>query len=237
MTAWRLEVFNELGSTSDFCIECAKAGEPEGLAVQALRQTAGRGSRGRNWQASEGNLNLSVLLRPTCPAAQAGMFSLMAGVAVAHALEECTVPQLVLKWPNDLLLGGSKLAGILIDAAPVDNRLDWLVIGIGVNLRVAPQLEGRATTALAAHGVQVSAATAAAAVLKALSAWRDADAEAIRDAWLARAHPIGTKLEVRTAQQHLAGTFVGLSPAGELLLQCKNRIERINTGDVLLGLA
>ncbi len=235
MITWRLEVFEELGSTSDFCIARAKAGEPEGLAIQALRQTAGRGSRGRSWQAPTGNLNLSVLLRPMLSAAQAGMFSLLAGVAVAEALATFFAPPTMLKWPNDVLLGGAKLAGILIDAAPAGPHLDWLAIGIGVNLRNAPEIAGRATTSLAQHGADISPQDAAQAILAGLSIWVDASAEQIQQAWLARAHPLGTALEVKGAYATQTGSFAGLSPAGELLLQTGNRIETISTGDIMLG--
>jgi len=236
LITWRLEVFEELGSTSDFCVARAKAGEPEGLAVLALQQTAGRGSRGRSWQAPPGNLNLSVLLRPARPAAEAGMFSLLAGLAVAEALEKFFSPPTMLKWPNDVLLGGAKLAGILIDAAPVNQKLDWLVIGIGLNLRTAPLIPGRATTALAQHSTEVAPHEATEAILARLSHWDQSDAAAIRQAWLARAHPIGTRLEIRTVQQTRGGTFAGLSPSGELLLRTETRIEPISTGDVMLGL-
>ncbi len=234
MIAWRLEAFEELGSTSDLCVARAKSGEAEGLAVLALRQTAGRGSRGRSWVAPMGNLNLSVLFRPANPAVEAGMFSLLAGIAVADALEQFFAPPTMLKWPNDVLLGGAKLAGILIDAAPNGARLDWLVTGIGVNLRSAPEIAGRRTTSLAAHGVDLAPNTAAAAILGRLCEWHDASPAKIRDAWLARAHPIGTELHIAGAQ---SGTFAGLSPAGELLLQTKTRIEPISTGDILLGRA
>ena len=236
MIAWRLEVFEELGSTSDFCVARAKAGEREGLAVLALEQTAGRGSRGRSWQAPTGNLNLSVLLRPSRAAAEAGMFSLLAGLAVAEALEEFFSPPTMLKWPNDILLGGAKLAGILIDAAPVNQKLDWLVIGIGLNLRTAPVIPGRATTALAQHGAELAPHEARDAILTRLSHWHQSEPAAIRDAWLARAHPIGTRLEIRTTHQTRGGAFAGLSPTGELLLQTETRIELISTGDVMLGL-
>jgi BirA family transcriptional regulator, biotin operon repressor / biotin---[acetyl-CoA-carboxylase] ligase len=235
--SWRLEVFEELGSTSDLCADRAKAGEAEGLAVLALKQTAGRGSRGRSWQAPAHNLNLSALLRPTLPAAQAGVFSLMAGIAVAEAVEQFFAPPTMLKWPNDVLIGGAKLAGILIDAAPSGPRLDWLVIGIGMNLRASPEIPGRATTALLLHGITVSAPDAASAILSRLSHWHDVGAEAIQQAWLSRAHPLGTPLEIRGLRGTRAGVFAGLSPAGELLLQTENRIEPISTGDILLGRA
>jgi len=235
LTAWRLEVFEDLGSTSDLCTARARAGEAAGLAVLALKQTAGRGSRGRSWQAPEGNLNISVLLRPARPLAEAGMFALLAGVAVAEALEQFFAPPTSLKWPNDVLIGDAKLAGVLIDAAPAENRLDWLVIGIGVNLRAAPEIAGRRTTSLAAHGVSLSAQQMAEAVLARLGAWQEAPAADIRAAWLQRAHPVGTAMRIQTAGQLLEGVFAGLSAAGELLLRNKDRIDTINTGEVLLG--
>jgi BirA family biotin operon repressor/biotin-[acetyl-CoA-carboxylase] ligase len=235
LTGWRLEVFEELTSTSTVCAERARAGEAGGLAVLALRQTAGRGSRGRVWQAPEGNLNLSVLLRPQRPVAEAGMFALLAGVAVAEALERLTTLTATLKWPNDVLLGQAKLAGVLIDAVPSGLGLDWLVIGIGMNLREAPRIEGRRTTAVAEHGVELSPRAAADAVLERLAHWQDASSPAIMQAWLARAHAIGTPLGIQTGGRHLQGRFAGLSPAGELLLQSENRIEAVSTGEVLLG--
>ena len=235
MTGWRLEVFEELGSTSTECAERARAGEAGGLAVLALRQTAGRGSRGRLWQAPEGNLNLSVLLRPQRLAAEAGMFALLAGIAVAEALQALTGLTVMLKWPNDVLLGQAKLAGILIDAVSAGPGLDWLVIGIGINLREAPRIEGRRTTSLGEQGVELAPRIAANAVLERLDYWQDASPEAIRNAWLSRAHAIGTPLAIHAAGRLLQGSFAGLSPAGELLLQTENRIDAISTGEVLLG--
>lgn len=235
MIPWRLEQYPELGSTSDEIVRRAKAGEPAGLAVLALRQTAGRGSRGRAWRAPEGNLNLSLLLRPTRPAAEAGLFSLIAGIAVAEALEGLGAKNLALKWPNDILCEGAKLAGILIDAAPDGALLDWLCIGIGINLKAAPEIPGRRTIALSAQGLDVPPEAAAQAILARLAWWGEAAGGAIRAAWLARGHAQGTPLEIAYAGQRLAGLFAGLSPRGELLLQCKNRIETINTGEVLLA--
>ncbi len=240
--SWRLERYATLPSTSDLCTTRATAGESAGLAVLAETQTTGRGSRGRQWLAPPGNLNLSVLLRPNLPAAEAGVFSLLAGLAVAEALQTflpATAP--TLKWPNDVLLGGAKLAGILIDAAPGARLLDWLVIGIGVNLLHTPDIAGRATTTLATHGAAITADDAATAILASLTAWLKILAESgpapILEAWLARAHPLGTPLTIRTAQNTTTGTFAGLSPAGELLLAQNNHTARINTGDVLLGAA
>jgi BirA family biotin operon repressor/biotin-[acetyl-CoA-carboxylase] ligase len=238
---WRLQMFESLESTSDFCVALAKAGTAEGLAVLAARQTAGRGSRGREWLAPPGNVNLSVLLRPQQPAALSGMFSLLAGIAVAEAVNMFLPPssQATLKWPNDVLIGAEKLAGILIDAAPKGNRLDWLVIGIGINALHAPII-GRATTTLHAHGGDAAAPAIAAAVLARLGArledLQTSGPAAIRDAWLANAHPQGTKIDIRTAQGSISGSFAGLSESGALLLSRGDTVQRIDTGEIMLGI-
>jgi len=240
VTAWRLTKFETLPSTSDYCVSRAKEGQPAGLAVLARRQTAGRGSRGREWQAPEGNLNLSVLVRPARPAAESGIFALLAGLAVAQAVAGFLPagPAPLLKWPNDVLLTDAKLAGVLIDAAPAGPAIDWLVIGIGINLCAAPEIPGRAVTTLLAHGADISADQAADAVLQSLSRWLDALAQtgpaAIRDAWLARAHAIGTPVTIRAVHGSKTGSFAGLSPHGALLLARDNQIERIDTGEILL---
>jgi BirA family biotin operon repressor/biotin-[acetyl-CoA-carboxylase] ligase len=239
--AWRLEQYDALGSTSDDCIRRAKAGEPEGLAILALRQTAGRGSRGRQWQAPAGNLNLSILLRPKLPMAQFSVFPLLAGIAVADAVSAFLPADIapVLKWPNDVLLGGAKLAGILIDAAPNTDASGWLVIGIGINLAAAPQLAGRRTTTLEQHGGQAKPAQAAQMVLQFLGHWLDvldhSGLPPIIDAWQQRGHAIGTQLHLTGVNAEISGRFAGLSPSGELLLNVGNRIERFQTGEILLG--
>jgi BirA family biotin operon repressor/biotin-[acetyl-CoA-carboxylase] ligase len=239
--AWRLEQYDELGSTSDLCIDRAKVGEPEGLAITAARQTAGRGSRGRNWLSSPGNLALSVLLRPNVKPSDSSIFPLLTGIAVADAVQNFCPPGIapMLKWPNDVLINGAKIAGLLIDAAPIDGRMDWLVIGMGINLAFAPDLPGRVTTSLAAQGIAVAPQTAAEAILGRLSTWLDTLANqgpaAIIGAWLQRAHPIGEQLQVRGITQTTTGTFAGLSPTGELLLNVEDRIETFRTGEILLG--
>ena len=109
------------------------------------------------------------------------------------------------------------------------------MIGIGLTLAAAPQLPGRATTCLADHAVTISPQEAAAALLSRLSEWHDKSGSEIQTAWLARAHPIGTQLEIRSLHFTRSGTFAGLSPTGELLLAADDRIEPISTGDVMLG--
>jgi len=239
--AWRLERYEELGSTSDFCIERAKAGEPEGLAVFADQQSAGRGSRGRPWRSPPGNVALSVLLRPQISTSQSSMFPLLAGIAVTDAINAAlpSGPTPMLKWPNDVLLNSEKCAGLLIDATLAHNLIEWLVIGIGINVTYAPQLPGRATTCLAAQGAEITAIAVSEAILDQLSTWlgifNDFGPTRIIPAWLSRAHSLGTLLEVKSPEKNAAGTFAGLTPTGELLLKVENRIETYRTGEILIG--
>ncbi len=234
MTAWRVEVVPELPSTSTACIARAEAGEPAGLAILALRQSAGRGSRGRSWQSPPGNLALSVLVRPGWQMAQAGFLSLLAGVAVAEALGGLGVaPQL--KWPNDVLVHNEKLGGILINAVPDGGQLAWAVIGIGLNLAYAPEIPGRLTTSLAAHGLTVAPRAMVDAILPRLDAWLAASPAAIRAAWLSHGHPPGTALEVTAGGTSRRGAFAGLSEDGALLLDTPAGQETINTGDIMLS--
>jgi BirA family biotin operon repressor/biotin-[acetyl-CoA-carboxylase] ligase len=241
LTDWRLETFDEIDSTSIYCVARAKEGAPAGLAVMAARQSAGRGSRGRDWQSPDGNLFLSVLLRPDLPVTDLGVFPLLAGLAVADAVRSLapkTKPPM-LKWPNDVLVDNAKLAGVLIDAEPEAGRIGWLVIGMGLNLVYSPPIAERRTACLADLGVRVTPVDAAYAVLAALSIRLDDfatfGAEAIQDAWLDQAHPVGTWLNVRGADGETGGRFVGLSESGELLLRVETRIEKFQTGEILLG--
>jgi BirA family biotin operon repressor/biotin-[acetyl-CoA-carboxylase] ligase len=239
--AWRLQAFEELPSTSDYCVERAKAGESEGLAVFAARQSAGRGSRGREWVSPTGNVALSALIRPSLAPARASIFPLLAGLAVAEAAREALPAGVapMLKWPNDVLLGGRKCAGLLIDAAPGQNRIEWMVIGMGINVAYAPAVAGRETTCLAAHGARSVALQVARAVLEKLARGLEILARSgpsvIIMAWLEHAHPVGTVLEVKSPHYHATGIFEGLTPAGELLLRVEDRIETVSTGEVLLG--
>ncbi len=243
VAGWRLQVCPELGSTSDHLAALAASGEPEGLAVLALRQTNARGSRGRGWQSPSGNLSLSVLLRPTHGLAEAGMWPLLAGLAL-HETAAAELPDpsgLLLKWPNDVLLRGRKLAGILIDSAlDPAGGVRWLILGMGANLAVAPAVPGRGTACLAEEGIAPPAPEAfARTLLAALAAWHDTwrreGQGPVHGAWLARAHPVGTALTVTYGQTRLDGRFAGLSEQGYLLLRTPDGLRTLPTGDVLLS--
>ena len=209
----------------------------EGDWLVARRQTAGRGRAGRQWEDGAGNFMGStvVALRPGDPMPQT--LALVSGLAAWEAVAASPGPPagLLLKWPNDLLIAGAKLAGILLERAG-----DHLVIGIGVNLARAPQLPDRATTALAEHGATIApedfAELLADRFSELLDRWRGGVWGDLRDAWLARAHPVGTPLVVKDRDgARIAGAFAGLGADGAALLRLADGTTRpIHAGDVEL---
>ena len=235
---WQWRHLREVASTQDLAIAAGQGGEAAPLVVTADRQTAGRGRGGRAWQAPEGNLNFSALLRPGPVPLQAATWSLLAGVAVhgAVAVHMPDASGLMLKWPNDLLLGGAKLAGVLIDTALTPSGLiDWVVIGVGVNIAHAPALPDRPTACLADAGIKLAPETLAATLTGRLDHWLEAGPQAVRTAWLTRAHPVGATLRVRQGDRMIEGEFAGLADDGSLLLISAAGATSIVSGDVFLG--
>jgi BirA family biotin operon repressor/biotin-[acetyl-CoA-carboxylase] ligase len=221
-----------LGSTNTALLADDRAGEGEWLV--ALHQDSGKGRHGRIWQSLGGNFfgSTLVVLRPADPPAPA--LALLAGLAAIEAVKVAVPDALVsLKWPNDLMLGDAKLAGILLERSG-----DRVVVGFGVNLAAAPHIDGRKTASLAgAITPQAFAPLIAASFARLLSAWRMADPAAFAQAWLAHAHPIGTALEVHTGPgEHISGKFDGIDPDGAMRLRVDSgAIELIRAGDVSLA--
>jgi BirA family biotin operon repressor/biotin-[acetyl-CoA-carboxylase] ligase len=205
----------------------------EGDWLVALDQLAGKGRQGRSWTSAGGNFYGSTLvqLRPGDPPPQT--LSLISGLALAEAIDSALPAQpLMLKWPNDLLLLGKKLAGILLERTG-----DCVVVGFGVNLAVAPELRGRQCASLdAAITPQAFAPLLADSVARLLGLWRQSEPRMIVQAWLARAHPVGTRLSVHSsADEMVSGRFDGLEPDGALRLRLDNgELEIIRAGDVEL---
>jgi BirA family biotin operon repressor/biotin-[acetyl-CoA-carboxylase] ligase len=210
----------ETGSTNADMAALARTGLGEGVWLRAERQTAGRGRQGRGWVSPAGNLYASTLvrLRPTDPApATLGM---VAAVALDEAVRVyLRDAPLTLKWPNDLLLDGAKLSGILLERAE-----DAVVVGIGVNLAHHPDLPERLTTSLAEHGATVESAdfadTLAEAFARWLATWRSGGVAPVRARWLDRAHPAGAALTARLPDGTvLEGLFAGLDADGALTMR------------------
>ena len=210
-----------LPSTQDLLLRLAAAGEPEGLAVLARRQTAGRGREARSWHSPAGNLHLSVLLRPGGAVRDSARWSLLAAVALAEALAEGTPdPDAIrLKWPNDVLLGPRKLAGVLTECAGDSaGRIEWLVIGCGANLASAPAVPGREVACLADLGPTPAPETIAIRLLAALDRWCGESFTAVRAAWMRRGPAPGSPITLHQAGRTTTGLYAGLAEDGSLLL-------------------
>lgn len=206
----------------------------EGDWLIARHQSAGKGRQGRPWQSIDGNFLGSTIveLRATDPIAPA--LTLVAGLALIEAVEVAAPgAQLSLKWPNDLMLADAKLAGILLERAG-----DRVVAGFGVNLAGAPEIEGRKTAALkpiAGIAAEAFAPLLAGKFAQILAMWRAAEPAQFAQAWMARAHPVGTPLSVHSAPGELvSGTFDGIESDGALRLRRDGMIDIIRSGDVLL---
>ncbi|MCS6986684.1 MAG: biotin--[acetyl-CoA-carboxylase] ligase [Sphingomonadaceae bacterium] len=223
----------EVGSTNDWLLERSDS-LPDGQWVRAERQTAGRGRAGRSWTMHPGNLAASVLvrLRPTDPPAH--QLGLVAGVALAETAARFVAPRrLLLKWPNDLLLDGAKLAGILCE-----RRAACVVVGLGVNLAQAPPIAGRATAALPPPAPDPDSFLALLASRFAhwRALWGELGFAPVREAWLQRAHRPGTPLTVSGPPQRQGG-FAGLDAEGALLLDTGRGVETVRSGEVVLAAA
>jgi BirA family biotin operon repressor/biotin-[acetyl-CoA-carboxylase] ligase len=197
-----------------------------------MEQDAGRGRQGRQWIGESGNFFGSTLveLKPGDPPPPS--LSLAAGLALIEAVDVAVPDQpLMLKWPNDLLLRNSKLAGILLERSG-----DRVVAGFGVNLASAPKLVDRDAAALnGALLPQAFAPLLAGSFTRMLALWRSTPPEQFAQAWLARAHPVGTRLTVHSAaDEKVTGTFDGIEPDGALRLRHYDKIEMIRAGDVEL---
>lgn len=238
-------VLDEIDSTNAEARRRAEAGEAGPVWLVGLRQTAGRGRRGRAWETGEGNLAATLLLRTDKPPGEAAQVSFVAALAVADMLANYVPASLVsLKWPNDPLLGGLKVSGILIEsgASPLGGL--WLAVGVGVNLARKPIDSERPATSIATYREvpPPRAPEAAQALAEAFErwcrVWTSLGFPAIADAWTARAHGLGEACVARLGTETVEGIAEGLDGDGALRLRLDDgRVRRITAGDVFFGAA
>ena len=212
-------------------MEQARLGAPEGLWLRADRQTGGRGRQGRDWHSPAGNLYASTLVRLLPGDPPAPSLALVAAVSL-HEATVAFAPEdrVTIKWPNDLLADGAKLAGILLERSE-----DAVVIGIGANLAEHPTFPDRPTTSLAAMGAAPDRRqfleVLADSFKRWLGRWRNEGLAPIRTKWLSAAHPVGTALSTSEGE----GLFDGLDETGALRLRLADGSTRvIHAGDVFL---
>jgi BirA family transcriptional regulator, biotin operon repressor / biotin---[acetyl-CoA-carboxylase] ligase len=241
----RLVSHDAVGSTNVEAMALARAGEAGPLWVTAARQTAGRGRRGNAWASQPGNLYASLLVTDAAPSPHLPELCFVVALAARDAI--CTVvpsfaPLLKLKWPNDLLLDGAKIVGILIEAERVGTATA-AVIGIGINCAHHPEGTPYAATDLNAHGAAITPPQTfkalTAAMVERLALWdRGSGFAAIRAEWLTHAAGIGGDIMVRLPNRQLAGKFESLDQTGRLMLRLpEGHLEAITAGEVFPALS
>jgi BirA family biotin operon repressor/biotin-[acetyl-CoA-carboxylase] ligase len=238
-------VLDEIDSTNAEARRRAEAGEAGPLWLLGLRQTAGRGRRGRAWETGEGNLAATYLFHTDKPPAEAAQVSFVAALAVADMLAEYVPASLIsLKWPNDPMLGGLKVSGILVESGASSQGGLWIAVGIGVNLRRTPIDAERPATSIATYRESPPPhPTEAIEVLvgafeRWYRTWTALGFPAVADAWTARAHGLGEPCTARLGTETVEGIAEGLDGDGALRLRLDDgRVRRITAGDVFFGAA
>lgn len=230
----------ECGSTNDVAKEMARQGAPEGTIVRARRQMAGRGRRGRAWNAGEGNLACSLVLRPGLSPANAALISFVAAIAVGEALSALVPGRVTLKWPNDVLLDGAKLSGILLESeADRAGRVEWLVLGVGINVRHFPDEAMYPATSVFAGGGPDDLDRVFAAYATAFVAWYrrflSQGFAPVRAAWLNAAQGLGGPVTVRLHDESFTGRLIDLDDEGGLLVEVGGSVRRVTAGDVFFA--
>ncbi len=212
----------------------AEAGAPHRTTVTARTQNGGRGRGGRNWVSPAGNLYATILLRPSGDARQAPELGFVVAIAVAEAVDQLAGPRSALKWPNDVLRGNAKLAGILLE-----RLADGAVLaGIGVNVAHRPEGMPYPVTSLRALGCTAGPDALLDAVLDRIdagwAAWQAGGFAPVLAQWRARGPALGAPLRVRVGTELVAGAFAGLGADGTLLLETPGGRRSLVAGDVLL---
>ncbi|MDX2027259.1 MAG: biotin--[acetyl-CoA-carboxylase] ligase [Alphaproteobacteria bacterium] len=235
MKPYRIRQLAVTSSTNDNARQAAEEGEAEGLVVWALKQTSGRGRHGRMWESPEGNLYCSVLLRPQAGPQSFGQYGFLTALALGDAVR-ALLPNaaITFKWPNDVLVNGKKISGILLEAGE-----GWLVVGMGLNVRHHPQETLYPATSLSSeNAIQQELTVILDQLLECLWHWyglmQAQGFEPLRAAWLQQAQK--GRLSVRMPDGVVEGNFDSIDQQGHLQLILADGTERvIATGDVFFG--
>lgn len=238
-----IQVFQQTGSTNDIVEKLARDGVPEGVVVFAESQTRGRGRLGRAWLSPAGaGLWFSVLLRPALEPGAVTQLTIAAAAAVARAIRLQTGLTPQIKWPNDILIGGRKVVGILTELGAELDRVRYVILGIGVDVNAAsfpPELEAVATSLALASGRRFSRADLAAGLLEELE--RDyariarGEFPTLAEEWEQQCVTLGRRVRIHIGDRVIAGCAESLASDGALLVRTEHgRLERIVGGDVVL---
>lgn len=223
-----IEYHDAIGSTNDRARELAAAGETD-VAVLADEQTGGRGRLDRAWTAPSGGLWLSVVCRPDIPPARAPIYTLAAAVATTSALTEMGIDAGI-KWPNDVLVDGKKLVGILTEMEGEADRVSWIVVGIGINANIDADFVPETATTVREELGDVDRAALTREILERFERLRN-DPEGVLPAWRESAITLGRRVRVETPGGDIVGTAIDVEFPGTLVVETETGEERVTAGD------
>lgn len=240
-----LYYYDEIGSTNDEVFRLGQEGAPEGTVCIADRQSGGRGRMQRVWHSPPGaNIYTSILLRPSFDPVRAGQISIAAGVAVAETLNPVCGGKAALKWPNDVQIGGKKVCGILAQMKITDGTIDFIVVGIGINVnmsinKIPNEINHIATSLFLLTGREMSRQDLIIRLYENIAKWyrelTRTGFEPVKEKWLGLSPMIGQTVSVSFGKEEASGKALGLDDDGSLLLQTAAKtILRVSAGDATI---
>ncbi len=241
----QLYYYDEIGSTNDEAFRLGLAGAPEGTALIANSQSAGKGRMQRVWHSPAGsNIYTSIILRPKIEPAKVSQISILAGVALAEALEKYCPDRIKLKWPNDILINGKKVCGILSQAKITVSEVDFIVLGIGINVNInynqfPQEIRNLATSLAMETGKEISRQELIISLYENLAKWYKKLLKegfgGIKEKWKNLSPMIGQTVEVMFREEAVSGKAIGLDDDGSLiLLAAGNKKVKISAGDATI---
>lgn len=237
-----IHYYQEIGSTNDEAFRLGMEGAPEGTVIVANSQSAGKGRLQRSWfSPPSSNIYTSVILRPEFNPADAPRITIMAGLAAAQTIETYCPRKTRIKWPNDILLDGKKVCGILAQMQSNEDKIDFIILGIGINVNIAadefpPEIRNIATSIAAQSGGYHSRQDLLITLYKNLSKWyktlTSTGFEMIREEWLKMASLIGSETQVKFRDEIIKGKALGIDERGALVMSdSKGKTVKILAGD------
>jgi len=241
----QLYYYEEIGSTNDEAFRLGLAGAPEGTALIANSQSAGKGRMQRVWHSPAGsNIYTSIILRPQIEPARAPQLSILAGVAVVDVLESYCPDRIKLKWPNDVLIDGKKVCGILSQMKTTARKVNFIVLGVGINVNInysqfPKEICNLATSLAIETGREISRQELIISLYENLAKWynkllKDGFCR-IKEKWLSISPMIGQTVQVMFQEEAVSGKAIGLDEDGSLiLLTAGNKEFKVSAGDATI---
>jgi len=241
----QLHYYKEIGSTNDEAFRLGMGGAPEGTLLIAESQSAGKGRMQRVWHSPAGtNIYASIILRPTFEPSSAPQISIAAGVAVAETLNLYCPGRVYLKWPNDVLIGAKKVCGILAQMKMSKSAIDFVIVGIGVNVNMnyeqfPEDIQAIATSMAMETGLEISRPELIISLYENLTKWykqlQQNGFGRIREKWLSLSSMIGKSVSVMFREEVISGEAIGLDEDGSLiLLTSGNETVKVSAGDATI---